>query len=391
MSDNPSFVLQAINKVEYEQRPIPEISGDEVLVEVKKTGICGSDVHYWVAGRIGSFVVEKPMVLGHESSGVVNKVGSKVKNLKAGDRVALEPGATCRVCDDCKKGRYELCPDIIFAATPPYDGTLARYYRIPADLCYKLPDHLSLEDGAMMEPLSVGIHSVANTAGFRTNQSIVVFGAGPVGLLCMAVAKALGASRVIAVDIVPSRLEFAKSYAATETYLPPKPNEGESQLKYSERNARTMQEQLGIDERGPRAIDVVIDASGAAVSIQTAVHIARHGGTFVQVLVTPSRNGKQLTLLKVGMGNPEVTLPITQLLVKEVTLKGSFRYGPGDYALAIALVSQGKIDLKPLVTHRFKFEQAVEAFETTKAGKSPDGKPVIKAVISGPDVSPDDH
>lgn len=168
---------------------------------------------------------------------------------------------------------------------------------------------------------------MANTAGFRTNQSIVVFGAGPVGLLCMAVAKALGASRVIAVDIVPSRLEFAKSYAATETYLPPKPNEGESQLKYSERNARTMQEQLGIDERGPRAIDVVIDASGAAVSIQTAVHIARHGGTFVQVLVTPSRNGKQLTLLKVGMGNPEVTLPITQLLVKEVTLKGSFRYG----------------------------------------------------------------
>lgn len=138
-----------------------------------------------------------------------------------------------------------------------------------------------------MEPLSVGIHSVANIGGFRANQSIVVFGAGPVGLLCMAVAKALGASRVIAVDIVPSRLEFAKTYAATETYLPPKPQEGESQLAYSERNAQTMREQLGIDERGPRAIDVVLDASGAAVSIQTAIHIARTGGTFVQVTFIP--------------------------------------------------------------------------------------------------------
>lgn len=134
-----------------------------------------------------------------------------------------------------------------------------------------------------MEPLSVGIHSVANTAGLRTNQSIIVFGAGPVGLLCMAVAKALGASRVIAVDIVPSRLEFAKSYAATETYLPPKPQEGESPASYSERNAQAMRDQLRIDERGSRAIDIVIDASGAAASIQTAVHIVRTGGTFVQV------------------------------------------------------------------------------------------------------------
>ena len=131
--------------------------------------------------------------------------------------------------------------------------------------------------------LSVGVHSVANLGGFKANQSIAVFGCGPVGLLCMAVAKALGASRIIAVDIIPTRLEFAKSYAATETYLPPKPLEGESQLAYSERNAQTMREQLGIDERGPRAIDVVLDASGAAVSIQTAVHIARTGGTFVQV------------------------------------------------------------------------------------------------------------
>ncbi|EPT03731.1 hypothetical protein FOMPIDRAFT_1022297 [Fomitopsis schrenkii] len=371
MSDNPSFVLRGINDVVYEQRPIPDISDDEVLVEVKKTGICGSDVHYMVAGRIGHYIVEKPMVLGHESSGIVSKVGPAVKDLKVGDRVAMEPGAVCRKCEACKSGRYELCPDIIFAATPPYDGTLARYYRIPADITYKLPDHLSLEDGAMIEPLSVAVHAVANVADFHANQSIVVFGAGPVGLLCMAVAKALGASRVIAVDIVQNRLDFAKTFAATDIYLPPPMEKDESRLHYSERNAKKLMADLGIEERGKKSINLVVDASGAEVSIQTGVLVAKIGGTFVQV----------------GMGAPEIVLPITTMLTKELNWKGSFRYGPGDYPLAIALVEQGKVDLKPLITHRYTFDQAVEAFQTTRLGKSADGKGVIKAVISGPDVS----
>ncbi|PCH41102.1 xylitol dehydrogenase [Wolfiporia cocos MD-104 SS10] len=380
MSDNPSFVLRSIGEVVYEQRPIPEIRDDEVLIEVKKTGICGSDVHFLVAGRIGRYVVESPMVLGHESSGVVSKalVGAKVKSLKAGDRVALEPGATCRVCEDCKSGHYEsdekLCDNIVFAATPPSDGTLCRYYPIPADICYKLPDHMTLEDGAMIEPLSVAVHAVANIGNFRPNQSIAVFGAGPVGLLCMAAARALGASRVIAIDIVPNRLDFAKSYAATDVHLPPAPEAGESRIRYSERNAKLLMQTLGVAERGPTAIDLVVDASGAEVSIQTGIIIAKAGGTYVQV----------------GMGSPEVVIPVTTALTKELVFKGSFRYGPGDYPLAIALVSQGKIDLKPLITHRFSFEQASEAFQTTRAGKSEDGKGVIKAVISGPDVSPDD-
>lgn len=143
--------------------------------------------------------------------------------------------------------------------------------------------HTRAHAHAQMEPLSVAIHAVANIAQLRANQSVVVFGAGPVGLLCMAVARALGASRVVAVDIVPSRLEFAAKYAATETYTPPKPQEGETRLAYSERNANTMKEQLKIAERGPEGIDVVVDASGAEVSIQTGIHIAKHGGTFIQV------------------------------------------------------------------------------------------------------------
>ncbi|KAH6915340.1 xylitol dehydrogenase [Coprinopsis sp. MPI-PUGE-AT-0042] len=371
MSNNPSFVLQGIEKVVFEERPVPEISANEVLVTVKKTGICGSDVHYLAHGRIGDFVVNAPMVLGHESAGVVAKVGSNVKHLKVGDRVAMEPGATCRVCESCKLGKYELCPDIIFAATPPYDGTLARFYRLPADLAYPLPAGVSLEDGAMMEPLAVGVHSVSNLGGFRANQSIAVFGCGPVGLLAMAVARALGAKRVVAVDIVPSRLEFAKNYAATDTFLPPAPLEGESKIDYSRRNADAMKETLGISERGPTAIDLVIDASGAEVSIRTGIYVVKSGGTFVQV----------------GMGNPNVTIDIGVLLVKELVYKGSFRYGPGDYPLAIGLVAEGKVDLKPLVTHRFKFEDAPTAFAATRNGKGEDGRGVIKCVISGPDVA----
>ncbi|KAF2638457.1 GroES-like protein [Massarina eburnea CBS 473.64] len=134
---NPSFVLSSPNNVTYEDRPIPTLASPyDVLVQPKWTGICGSDVHYWVHGRIGHFVVESPMVLGHESAGIVHSVGEKVTTLKVGDRVAMEPGVPCRRCVRCKEGRYNLCPEMRFAATPPYDGTLARFYALPEDLCY---------------------------------------------------------------------------------------------------------------------------------------------------------------------------------------------------------------------------------------------------------------
>ncbi|KAH9077307.1 xylitol dehydrogenase [Lactarius deliciosus] len=311
------------------------------------------------------------MVLGHESSGVIYKVGSGVRSVKPGDRVAMEPGVSCRRCEACKTGRYQLCPDMSFAATPPKDGTLTRYYRLPEDLVYTLPESLSLEDGAMMEPLSVGVHSVFTQAKLQPNQSIAVFGCGPIGLLAMAVARAIGASRIIAVDIVESRLNFAKTYAATDVFQPPPFQDGESKIAYSRRSADLLKETLGVEDRGDKAIDVVLDASGAEVSIQTGIFVAKVGGTFVQV----------------GMGHPEVVVPITSLLIKELTLKGSFRYGPGDYRLAIALASKKLVDLRPIVTHRFKFEDAETAFNATKKGKSEDGKDLIKAIISGPGVS----
>ena len=246
------------------------------------------------------------MVLGHESAGVITEIGDRVTRHKVGDRVAMEPGVPCRRCERCLEGRYNLCYDMAFAATPPYDGTLAKYYSLPEDFCYKLPDHVSLEEGAVVEPLSVGVH-INRQGGVKPGDSVVVYGAGPVGLVCMAVAKAFGASKVIAVDINEERLHFAKDYAATHVFR--------SQKESPEAAAARL---ITENELGPGA-DVVIDATGAEPCIQQSIHTVRVGGTFVQG----------------GMGKPDINFPIMAACTKELTIRGSFRYSSGDYALAV--------------------------------------------------------
>ncbi|KAJ5631726.1 uncharacterized protein N7484_011826 [Penicillium longicatenatum] len=351
-AQNLSFVLQGIHQVKFEDRPIPELKNPhDVLINVKYTGICGSDVHYWEHGAIGSFVVKDPMVLGHESAGIITQVGSAVSSLKVGDRVAMEPGICCRRCGPCKGGKYNLCENMVFAATPPYDGTLAKYYVLPEDFCYKLPESMSLQEGALMEPLSVAVH-IVRQARVSPGQSVVVFGAGPVGLLCCAVAAAFGASKVIAVDIQQPRLDFAQKYATTSTFMP-------SMVPATENAERLIKE----NDLGAGA-DVAIDASGAEPSVHTGIHVLRNGGTYVQG----------------GMGRSEIQFPIMAACSKELTLRGSFRYGSGDYKLAVDLVSSGRVDVKSLITGTVKFEEAEDAFKGVKAGNG------IKTLIAGIDA-----
>ncbi|KAJ9194239.1 hypothetical protein DTO166G4_7881 [Paecilomyces variotii] len=347
--ENLSFVLEGIHKVKFEPRPVPELKDPhDVLVNVRYTGICGSDVHYWEHGSIGQFVVKDPMVLGHESSGVIVKVGSAVKSVKPGDQVALEPGVPCRRCEPCKSGKYNLCYNMAFAATPPYDGTLAEFYVLPEDFCYKLPSSMTLQEGAAIEPLGVAVH-IVKQADVRPGTSVVVFGAGPVGLLCCAVARAFGASKVIAVDIQPTRLQFAKKYAATSVFAPEKVP--------AVQNAARMKEE---NDLGPGA-DIAIDASGAEPSVHTGIHVLRTGGTYVQG----------------GMGKDEITFPIMAACSKELNIKGSFRYSSGDYKLAVDLVASGKVNVKELITGTVKFQDAEQAFMDVKAGKG------IKTLIAG--------
>ncbi|KAM4068045.1 alcohol dehydrogenase groES-like domain-containing protein [Hirsutella rhossiliensis] len=348
---NLSFVLNAPRDVCFAEQPKPAL-GDahDVLVAVDYTGICGSDVHYWQHGSIGHFVVRDPMVLGHESAGTVVETGSAVTGLGPGDRVALEPGSGCRRCPDCRAGRYNLCESMVFAATPPHHGTLTGLWVAPADLCYRLPDTVSLREGALVEPLAVAVH-IVRQAGIRPGQSVAVMGAGPVGLLCAAVARAHGAATVVSVDIVQAKLDFARRFAATHTYMP-RPRTSPPD------NAAAIRAHAGL----PRGADVVIDASGAEPSIQTSLHLVRMGGVYVQG----------------GMGKADISFPIMALCLKEVTARGSFRYGPGDYELAIQLIASGQVDVKQLISAVVPFSQAEEAFRRVQEGQ------VIKMLIAGP-------
>ena len=207
-------VMNGIGKMGFEERPIPKPAANEVLVKLEYVGICGSDLHYYESGRIGDYIVKPPFVLGHEPGGTVVEVGSAVTHLKVGDRVALEPGKTCGHCEFCRTGRYNLCPDVIFFATPPVDGVFQEYVAHEADLCFKLPDNVSTLEGALIEPLAVGFHA-ANQGGAQAGQVAVVSGSGCIGLVSMMALKAKGVSKVYVIDIMQKRLDKAMELGAT--------------------------------------------------------------------------------------------------------------------------------------------------------------------------------
>ena len=336
--DNLTAVLYGIGDLRLEQRPIPEISDTEVLLEMDSVGICGSDVHYLTHGRIGDFVVTKPMIIGHEAAGIVAKVGKNVINLKVGDRVAIEPGVPCRLCDYCKKGKYNLCPGMVFCATPPYDGNLTRFYKHAADFCFKLPDHVSMEEGALLEPLSVGVHA-CRRAEVGLGSEMLILGAGPIGLVTLLTARAMGASKVMITDLVQQRLDVAKELGATHTLLT-KPDDK------SEDVAKKVHEMMGMQP------DIAIDCCGAESTTRLAIFATRSGGCCVIV----------------GMsGSADTKLPLINALAREVDIRGVFRYC-NDYPAALAMVASGKVNVKRLITHHFDIKETLKAFETARYG-----------------------
>ncbi|XP_068910992.1 sorbitol dehydrogenase-like isoform X4 [Tenebrio molitor] len=337
-----------------EQRPIPEPKDHQVLLRMESIGICGSDVHYLVEGRIGPFVVEKPMVIGHEASGTVVQVGKDVKNLKPGDRVAIEPGVGCRVCSFCKEGRYHLCPDMAFCATPPIDGNLTRFYVHDADFCFKLPDHVSLDEGVLMEPLAVGVHS-CKRANVRFGDVVLVMGAGPIGLVTMMAAKAMAATAVFITDLADFRLKKAKELGADYVMKIRKDMQDKDVIA-------KIKETLGEDP------NVTIDCTGAEQCIRIALQVTRTGGVVVLA----------------GMDKFEVTLPLTSAIFREVDIRGIFRYN-NDYPTAIEMVKNKKANVKALITHHFKMEDTVKAFQTARTGE---GYPIKIIIHANPDWKP---
>jgi L-iditol 2-dehydrogenase len=181
-------VLRGVGQVAVEERPIPEPAADEVLVEIGSVGVCGSDVHYFEHGRIGPYVVDSPLVLGHEAGGVVAAVGGEVSSLQVGQRVSIEPGVPCRSCPQCLAGRYNLCPDVRFFATPPYDGAFSQFVTMPAAFTHAIPDSISDDAAGLLEPLSVGVWA-CRRAQMAPGSAVLVTGAGPIGLIAAQTAR----------------------------------------------------------------------------------------------------------------------------------------------------------------------------------------------------------
>ncbi len=322
-------VLHSPNDIRIEEVPIPEIDDDEVLVRVKAVGICGSDVNYYKTGGTGAFRVKEPMILGHECAGEVVKVGSAVKRLKVGDRVAVEPGVPCLKCRHCLSGRYNLCPDVVFMATPPHDGAFAEYVKTVEEFAFLLPDNVSYEEGGMIEPLAVGLYA-CKRGQVEPGDRVVVIGCGPVGLLTIQAARVAGATQVVGVDLQPNRLEFAKKLGATAVVSP---TEGS-------------QEQITRALNGEKA-DVVIDAAGVLSSLKLGIDVVRRGGRFVLIGVP---------------GGEDVPIPLIYLLENEIDILPVFRY-VNMYPRAIRLVASGAIDVKSMITHRFPLDEAKEAMD----------------------------
>lgn len=340
---NLAAYVCGINDLKVQPYELPAVLGDhQVKVAMKAVGICGSDVHYLKHLRCGDFIMKEPMVIGHECAGIVEEVGKDVKGLAVGDRVALEPGIACNKCNLCKEGFYNLCPEMEFFATPPVHGSLANHVVHPADMCFKLPENVTLEEGAMCEPLSVGVHA-CNRASVGPTTKVLILGAGPIGLVTLLTAHAYGSPKVIIADVSAERLKVAKELGANATVL----------LSTVESDVES--EVLALKKAMNANIDVTIDCVGLNKSMNTALRATRSGGR----------------ICLVGMGHNEMTVPLTPAAAREVDILGVFRYR-NTYPLCLDMLSSGRINVKPLITHRYGFNQkdVVDAFETSAKGGS---------------------
>ncbi|KAJ3506537.1 hypothetical protein NLJ89_g6814 [Agrocybe chaxingu] len=316
------------NEIHLVQKPRPKPGPGQVLLHVRATGICGSDVHFWKHGRIGDSMV---CGSGHESAGEVIEVGEGVTQWKIGDRVAIEAGVPCSqpACDACRTGRYNACPDVVFFSTPPFHGTLTRFHLHPAQWLHRLPDSVSFEEGSLCEPLAVALAGIERS-GLRLGDPVLICGAGPIGLVTLLSARAAGAEPIVITDLFQNRLDFAKQLVP-----------GVRTLLIS-RNSTPMEEAARIKEIAEGPLTVALECSGVESSIHTAVYSVRFGG---KVFI-------------IGVGKNEQVFPFMHLSANEIDVSFQYRYANQ----AIRLIAGGLINVKPLVTHRFPLEDAVAAF-----------------------------
>ncbi|MEP7091571.1 MAG: NAD(P)-dependent alcohol dehydrogenase [Nocardioidaceae bacterium] len=320
-------VLRGTGDLAVEERPDPEPGPHEVLVRVASVGVCGSDVHYFEHGRIGSYVVDRPLVLGHEAAGVVVALGTSVSRLSVGQRVSVEPGVPDFSCRQCVAGRYNLCEQMRFFATPPVDGAFAELVTVHEQFAHPVPDSLSDDAAALLEPLSVGLWA-ARRGSVGAGTRVLVTGAGPVGLVAAQAALALGAASVTVTDVNEHRLALARELGVTEAL-----DVGSTPLSGSDLE-----------------VDVLLECSGNQRAATDAIRAVAPAGTVVLV----------------GMGGDEMTLPVSLIQERELTLTGTFRYAH-TWPTAIALAASGRVQLDRLVTGHYGLDRVRDALTVARS------------------------
>jgi L-iditol 2-dehydrogenase len=338
-------VMHGVGDIQIENVPKPNMKDDEALVEIRSIGVCGSDVHYYEHGRIGNYIVTPPFILGHECAGVVVEVGDRVNNVTVGDRVAIEPGVPCRKCVFCRTGKYNLCREVVFLATPPVQGAFVQYLAHAADYLFPLPDNVSLHEGAMCEPLSTGMQAVSRS-GLKLGDRVFIAGVGPIGLSALQAFRAAGAGAIYVSDLDQSRLENARNMGATEAFDATDPSLPD-----------TLREIC--DGHGP---EIAVETAGSEKATVQCLDVVRPGGAVVLVGLAPS-----------------ATVPVNTLDVidKEIDVRGVFRYA-NTYPSAIALIASGAVDVKSMVTDEYSLDDAGRAMADV-AQRKPG---TIKAVVT---------
>lgn len=326
--------------------PIPKAGAGHVVVSLEYVGICGSDVHYYHSGKCGSYEVDlqEDFMLGHECAGTVAEVGEGVTSLKVGDRVCLEPGVTDGTCEFCKAGRYNLCPEVRFLATPPVQGCNEEYIVFPENMCYKLPDQVSAKEGALIEPLSVGLYA-AEQGEVQTGDTVAILGAGCIGLVTLLACRARGAGRIIVADLVDVRLEKAKELGADVVINSGRCDAAE-EIKRS---------------TGGQGVDKVFETAGSPVTVAMTPYAVKRGGTIILVGISAQE---------------EINFNFAQIMDKEATIKSVFRYR-NIFPKAIAAVAGGAIPVGKIVTHEFDLAHIEQAYDEAVSNKTD----LVKAVI----------
>lgn len=327
-------VLVGKEELELREVDVPAVGPDDVLVKVAVIGVCGSDTHFYLDGRIGDLIVDGPIILGHETSGSIVAVGENVSEDRLGELVAIEPQRPCRRCDKCLQGDYNLCRNIEFYGAYPIDGSFSEYAVIPSDFAFTVPENVNATEAALVEPLGVAVYA-AKRAKLEPGSRLLISGGGPIGLLIAEVARAFGVRDIVLSDPTEARRAIAADYTAAEVVDP------------SELAGREGQ------------FDVYIDASGAPAAIRQGIELLDMRGRAVVV----------------GMGMDEVSLPLAHMQHKEIELTGTFRYAHS-WPLAIEMVAAGDVDLEALVAGTYGLDEVEDALLAST--RDPE---TIKAVV----------